>query len=143
MSNIAKNTFDIPNNAGSSGDYIKNKKSKLMYCNRSGYCNNKGVSSYAEKTLIDNGRMMEEPLDTVTNDLHSNLFTQLNYDNVVTLSDLSGNPTTIDLNVSHLYWAYKIDPNGAMFGKTICAENNMIHYRVPYVPLPAQVVYKN
>lgn len=140
MSNIAKNTFDIPNNAGSSGDYIKNKKSKLMYCNRSGYCNNKGVSSYAEKFLIDNGRMIEEPVDGVTNDLHSNLFTQLNYDNVLTLSDLSGNSTTIDMNVRPLYWAYKIDPNGSMFGKTVCAENSMINYRVPYVPLDRKSV---
>lgn len=143
MSNIAKNTFDIPNKAGSSGDYIKNKKSKLMYCNRSGHCNNKGVSSYAEKNIIENGRMIEEPLNGVTNDLHSSLFTQLNYDNVLTLSDLSGNPTTIDMNIRPLYFAYKIDPNGSMFGKTVCAENNMINYRVPYVPLPPQTVYKN
>jgi hypothetical protein len=143
MSNIAKNTFDIPNNAGSSSDYIKNKKSKLMYCNRSGHCNNKGVSSYEEKNIIQNGKMIEEPVGGVTNDLHSNLFTQLNYDNVLILSDLSGNPTTIDMNIRPLYWAYKIDPNGSMFGKTVCAENSMIHYRVPYVPLPTQTVYKN
>ena len=143
MSNIAKNTFDIPNNAGSSGDYIKNKKSKLMYCNRSGHCNNKGVSSYAEKNLIENGRMIEEPILGITNDLHSNLVTQLNYDNVLILSDLSGNPTSIDMNARPLYYVYNIDPNGSMFGKTVCAENNMVNYRIPYVPLPTQTVYKN
>jgi hypothetical protein len=143
MSNLAKQAFDIPNNAGSSGDYIKNKKSKLMYCNRSGYCNNKGISSYEEKNIIQNGRMIEEPIDSITNDLHSNLKTQLNYDNVSILTDLSGNPTTIDMTLTPFYFEYLIDPNGSLFGKTPCSENNLIHYRVPYVAQPPQIVYKN
>ena len=143
MSNAANKTFDIPNNSGSSSDYMRNKKSKLMYCNRSGHCNNKGVSSYAEKNLIQNGRMIEEPVDGVTYDLHSNLVTQLNYNNVLTISDLSGNKTTIDMNARPLYYVYNIDPKGSMFGKTVCAENNMVNYRVPYVPIPPQTVYKN
>jgi hypothetical protein len=143
MSNLAKQTFDIPNNAGSSGDYIKNKKSKLMYCNRSGYCNNKGVSSYEEKNIIQNGRMIEEPVDSITNDLHSNLKTQMDYNNVKTFTDLSGNATTIDMVIRPLYFAYNIDPKGSLFGNTPCSENNMVHYRVPYVPQPPQIVYKN
>ena len=144
MSNIAKQTFDIPNKSGSSSDYMRNKKSKMMYCNRSGHCNNKGVSSYEEKNLIQNGRMIEEPLFEITNDLHSNLVTQLNYSNVKILVDVSGNKITdIDMNVRPLYDKYRIDPDGSMFGNTVCAENNMVNYRVPYIPLPTQTVYKN
>ena len=144
MSNIAKQTFDIPNKSGSSSDYMRNKKSKMMYCNRSGHCNNKGVPSYEEKNLIQNGRMIEEPLFEITNDLHSNLVTQLNYSNVKILVDVSGNKITdIDMNVRPLYDKYRIDPDGSMFGNTVCAENNMVNYRVPYIPLPTQTVYKN
>ena len=77
--NIAKQAFEIPNKGGSSSDYLKNKKSKLMYCNRSGHCNNKLVSSYAEKNIIQNGRNLETPVDSITFHLYSNLDTQLNY----------------------------------------------------------------
>lgn len=147
--NFAKQTFDLPNNSGSSGDYIKNKKSKLLYCNRSGHCNNKKVSSYADKNIIQNGRMLEEPLDEVTYDLHSNLVTQLDYNNVKTYVDISNNqPTAIDLafatgNAIPLYALYSIDPDGAMFGKTVCADNNLVTYRTAYTPLPPQTIYKN
>lgn len=148
MYNNSKQTFNLQNKSGSSGDYIKNKKSKLMYCNRSGYCNNKGVSSYSEKNLIENGKMIEEPIEAITYELNSSLLTQLDYDNVKTYVDLDGNRTAIDLgfavgNAIPLYSLYKIDPDGSMFGKTVCAENNLLNYRVAYEPVPTQVVYKN
>lgn len=144
MYNFAKQSFEIPNKGGSSSDYMKNKKSKLMYCNRSGHCNNKGVSSYAEKNLIQNGRMIDEPVDSVTFHLYSNLDTQLNYSNVKTVTDVTNNDTTtIDMNNLPFYASYSVDPDGSMFGNTVCAENNLLHYRVPYIPLPAQTVYKN
>ncbi len=141
--NIANRTFEISNKGSSSGDYLKNKKSKLMYCSRQGICNNKKVTSYEQRNMIESGRLLDAPKDQYTNDLHSNLKTQMNYNAVATFVDLSGNPTTIDMNIRPLYFAYVIDPKGSLFGNTACAENNMINYRVPYVPLPPQVVYKN
>ena len=142
--NTAKQAFEIPNKGGSSSDYLKNKKSKLMYCNRSGHCNNKLVSSYAEKNIIQNGRNLETPVDSITFHLYSNLDTQLNYTGIRTIVDLSsGLVGAINNSIVPLYKESRIDPDGSMFGSTVCAANNLMNYRVPYLPQPNQTVYKN
>ena len=144
--NVAKRTFDAPKSSGSASDYLKNKKSKMMYCNRQGVCNNKGVSSYADKALIANGRMIEEPIPVITNDLYSNLTTQLDYSGDKLLTDISGNQnviTGIDLTLVPFYYSYQVDPDGVMFGTSECNYNTFINSRVNYVPMPPQTVYKN
>lgn len=141
--NIARPAFEIPNKGGSSSDYLTNKKSRVMYCNRTGTCNNKGVKSYAEKNLISIKNALESPIETVTYDLHSNLETQLNYENVKIITDMNSNTTCINMGLLPLYQSYKIDTDGIMFGKTVCAENNYVNYRERIVPLPKQTVYWN
>ena len=130
--NIAKKAFELPNKGGSSSDYLTNKKSKLLVCNRQGNCNNKKVSSYEQKILIDNGKLIETPLDTYTNDLYSNLRMQLDYSGAKLVTDISSNNVTcINVSLLPFYNSYKIDEDGDMFGKTVCAENNFVNYRVP------------
>ena len=143
--NIANQAFEIPNKGGSSSDYLTNKKSRLMFCNRSGICNNKGVKSYAEKVIIDNGRLLDAPTDAITFDLHSNLHTQMNYSGARLITDLSQNSITcIDGLLLPFYDHYRTDIDGSMFGKTVCAENNFVNFREAHIPLPTtNTVYWN
>jgi hypothetical protein len=135
--NIANQAFEIPNKGGSSSDYLTNKKSRLMYCNRSGICNNKGVKSYAERVIIDNGRLLDSPIDAITFDLHSNLHTQMNYSGARLITDLSGgnNITCINVALIPFYDNYRTDIDGSMFGKTVCSENNFVNFREAHIPL--------
>lgn len=139
--NAARTTFENRGSSSSSSDYLTNKKSKMLYCNKSGPCNNKGVSSYAEKCLIDNGRMIDAPIESLTYNLYSSLETQLNLAGVQTVTGLTGAMGSIDMTLTPIYAHYKIDPIGEMFGKTICNGNNLVKYRIPYQPLPPQTVY--
>lgn len=142
--NIAKQAFEIPKKGGSSGDYITNKKSKLLMCSRQGICNNKKVSSYEQKGLIKNGQLLNEPIESYTYDLYSNLQTQLNYEGANTITNLNGAPTCINAGLIPFYNYYKIDADGDLFGKTTCASNNYVNYRVPLVPTPpTNTVYWN
>ena len=143
--NIARQAFEIPNKGGSSSDYLTNKKSKLMFCNRSGICNNKGVKSYAEKVIIDNGRLLESPVDAITYDLYSNLQTQMDYSGARLITDISNNSITcINVALIPFYDNYRTDIDGSMFGKTVCSENNFVNFREAYIPLPTtNTVYWN
>ena len=142
--NIAKQAFEIPNKGGTSGDYLTNKKSRLLYCNRAGICNNKGVKSYAEKRLIDNGRMLDSPIEAITYDLYSNLQTHLNYSGVKIITDVSNNDTTcIDGSLLPFYDSYRIDVDGSMFGKTVCAENNYVNFRETPTPISTTKIFWN
>ena len=143
--NVARQAFELPNKGGSSSDYLTNKKSRLMYCNRSGICNNKGVKSYAEKVIIDNGRLLDSPIDAITYDLHSNLHTQMNYSGARLITDVSGNNVTcIDGNKTPFYDYYRTDVDGSMFGKTTCSENNFVNFREAHIPLSTtNTVYWN
>lgn len=142
--NIANRTFEISNKGSSSGDYLKNKKSKLMYCGRQGICNNKKVTSYEQKNMIEAGRLLESHVDQYTYDLHSNLEMQLDFSNTRIVTDITtGENTPINIGITPFYRYYNIDKDGTLFGKTVCAENNYVNYRTPIQPLPEQKVYWN
>jgi hypothetical protein len=142
---IAKQAFEIPKKGGTSGDYLKNKKSKIMVCNQNGICDNKKVSSYEQKRLVDNGKLLQAPDDQITYDLYSSLQTQLDYEGTRIVSDISNGLITCITNKNiPFYGTYSIDPDGIMFGNTICSRNNYVNYRVPYAPITAvQTVYQN
>jgi hypothetical protein len=142
--NIANRTFEISNKGSSSGDYLKNKKSKLMYCSRQGICNNKKVTSYEQRNMIESGRLLDAPKDQYTNDLHSNLETELDFSGTHIVTDVeTGLNTPINIGITPFYRFYNIDKDGTLFGKTVCAENNYVNYRTPVKQLPKQNVYWN
>ena len=142
--NIANRTFEISNKGTSSGDYLKNKKSKLMYCSRQGICNNKKVTSYEQRNMIESGRLLDAPKDQYTYDLHSNLEMQLDFTGTRILTDvITGQNSTLNIALIPFYEFYDIDKDGTLFGKTVCAENNYVNYRIPIQPLPEQKVYWN
>ncbi len=141
---IANRTFEISNKGTSSGDYLKNKKSKLMYCSRQGICNNKKVTSYEQRNMIESGRLLDEPIDQYTYDLNSNLKMQLDFAGTRIITDVvTGENTPINLASIPFYETYRIDKDGTLFGKTVCAENNYVNYRIPVQVLPEQKVYWN
>ena len=140
----ANRTFEISNKGTSSGDYLKNKKSKLMYCSRQGICNNKKVTSYEQRNMIESGRLLDAPKDQYTYDLHSNLEMQLDFSATNLVTDVTTKQNTaINIGQTPFYRYYNIDKDGTLFGKTTCDENNYVNYRVPLQPLPEQKVYWN
>ena len=142
--NIANRTFEISNKGTSSGDYLKNKKSKLMYCSRQGICNNKKVTSYEQRNMIESGRLLDTHNDEYTYDLHSNLEMQLDFANTHLITDrFTGENTPINMARVPFYQSYSIDKDGTLFGKTVCSENNYVNYRTPLQTLPEQKVYWN
>jgi hypothetical protein len=141
---VANRTFEISKKGTSSGDYLKNKKSKLMYCNRQGICNNKKVTSYEQKNMIETGRLLDDPIDQYTYDLQSNLEMQLDFSATRLITDvLTGENTAINIGITPFYRYYNIDKDGTLFGKTPCDENNFVNYRTPMQTLPEQKVYWN
>jgi len=142
--NIANRTFEISNKATSSGDYLKNKKSKLMYCSRQGICNNKKVTSYEQRNMIESGRLLDAPNNQYTYDLNSNLEMQLDFSDTHVVTDVETKlNTAINIGNTPFYRYYNIDKDGTLFGKTVCAENNYVNYRTPIQALPEQKVYWN
>lgn len=141
---VANRTFEISKKGTSSGDYLKNKKSKLMYCNRQGICNNKKVTSYEQKNMIETGRLLDAPPDQYTYDLQSNLEMQLDFSATRLITDvLTGENTAINIGITPFYRYYNIDKDGTLFGKSTCDENNFVNYRTPMQTLPEQKVYWN
>jgi hypothetical protein len=141
---VANRTFEISKKGTSSGDYLKNKKSKLMYCGRQGICNNKNVTSYEQKNMIDAGRLLDTPHDQYTYDLQSNLQMQLDFSSTRLVTDvLTGENTPINIGITPFYRYYNIDKDGTLFGKSTCDENNFVNYRTPVQTLPKQKVYWN
>ncbi len=141
---VANRTFEISKKGTSSGDYLKNKKSKLMYCNRQGICNNKKVTSYEQKNMIETGRLLDDPIDQYTYDLQSNLEMQLDFSATRLITDvLTGENTAINIGITPFYRYYNIDKDGTLFGKNPCDENNFVNYRTPMQTLPEQKVYWN
>lgn len=142
--NVANRAFEISNKGGSSGDYLKNKKAKLMYCGRQGICNNKKVTSYEQKSVIEAGKLLESHVDEYTYDLHSNLEMQLDFTGTKLITGVTTKEITpINLSLTPFYFYYNVDIDGTLFGKTTCAENNYVNYRIPVQPLPPQKVYWN
>ena len=146
----AKPTFGTLNQVVYQGDYIKNKKAKLIYCdNRNKYNCNKltKASNYNMKQIYSSGRY----LNAVKNgcilpfnkaDLIAGQYTKMNLKNVCTV--INGSPcvqidsctgcltaATIDINSSEPFnQTNTIDPVGSLFGKSACGTNNFTRYMV-------------
>ena len=147
ITNIARPAFETINKGTSSGDYLKNKKSKLAYCN-SKSCGGKPaqVSSYSQKLLFENGKYLNTIKNSGTlnpnhkHDLINNLFSAVDLSGTNVITDVSNNePTCIDISLIPFYESYNIDTDGSLFGNSICTINNYVDYMVPnlnYLPPP-------
>jgi len=112
-SNSGKRTFGRFSEPLDASEYIYNKKNKK---NRNNY--NYCFPLYSYKNTINQ-----------TN-LNINLIKKLDLKNVSVISNNNNmSPTTINTNVIP-YLNYNIDPNGNLFGNTICGVNNYINYMI-------------
>ena len=131
--NNGKPTFAQFNEPMNAGQYISIKKTKYTFC-KPDYCHpNKNVYSQSNYMLLKQANdLATKPCDINHTQLYVNLITKLDLsDNVVVVSDLSGNvyPVVINTNVEP-YLKYNIDPNGNLFGNTVCGINNFENYIV-------------
>ena len=117
------------------GEYIQNKKTKYSFCAPNICHPNKNVYSQSNlMTLKTANSLAFYPYEKTFNpaQLYSNLYSELDLSgNVPVIADLSGNnyPTSISTTVTP-YLTYYIDPNGNLFGNTVCGIYNFEDYIV-------------
>ena len=163
--NSGKPTFGNAFESDNAGDYLRNKKAKLLYRHNFNGLNFGGrLGSQNNYLLHQRSKVIRnETCETCPNvtslnssELVSGLYTTeklgssdlgtLNY-NVNVVTDASYNesscnifqPTTIDkskiTSTTPFYWYYKIDPCGSLFGNTPCGYENYQDYRVISKPV--------
>ena len=128
--------FSEPTTAGT---YIENKKAKASYCVGNTCPVNIKVGSQSNLILFNKAKRLKRTQTKCANSLtfdktqlYVNLVTKLDLSNVdvvvdSTNNDVAHHPIVITNDVTP-YLDYNIDPNGNLFGNTICGINNYIHY---------------
>jgi hypothetical protein len=157
----ARPAFGENNKVQNARDYIVEKSTRSSFCNAS-YCGSlkkvavatqsdllllrktKYLNYYNSLYKLNNSNYIDKKLPTLTfnkSNLNVNLITKLDLKNVNVISNnITGkSPTPISLNpfdVIPYYSKYKIDPDGLLFGNTICGINNyedFMVYNPPYL----------
>jgi hypothetical protein len=136
----AKSTFGVIKETQEAGDYILNKKNKLLNCNLSKKtcnkllnCNPKPIYNVYNTAVNLPSKEMTDNKKYYNYNLNMNLITKLDLKNISVIEDVSGNicPTTIVYNnIPNFYNYYEIDPKGQLFGNTECGVNNFLSYLV-------------
>lgn len=134
----AKAAFDQVQESSTAGDYILNKKASTIYCAPNICHPNRNVNSQSNLQMLkiaNNLKFNSFVSNFNKTSLYVNLYTQLNLENICTVSDLSGNcqipiTTTVPyINPSvPTYDNYIIDPSGILFGTTQCGLNNFVNF---------------
>jgi hypothetical protein len=135
--NSAKKDFGTFIEVQNAGEYITNKTAKATYCfpNKCKRSINVGSqNNYLMYKKSINNRKRLNCISSINNtNLYINLITKLDLKNVPVIEDFSGNivPSSIvDSNLIIPYLEYNIDPEGKLFGNTICGYNNFFKYLV-------------
>jgi len=123
--NPARPAFSVFNGPNDAGDYILNKKAKATFCAANSCKQSTSVNTQSNLLLLRKSNMLnfyQSGSDVDTTDLNINLITKLNLMdvNVVQPVDMSMN------SIPYLY--YNIDPDGQLFGNTVCGINNFLNY---------------
>lgn len=149
ITNLAKPTFEKINKATTSGDYLKNKKSKIAYCNSQSCGKMSRAKSYDEKNLFNNGKYLDELDNNKLNpnhkyDLAYSLYSALDLSGAYVVTDVSNNdPTCIDISLIPFYESYNIDTDDSLFGDSNCNSLNYVNYmttNLDYIP-PTTVLF--
>ena len=131
-----KSTFKTNRESSDAGDYILRKKAKALYCKYSSCSDRILVKNYQSMYLLEkakvNAKIDKTQADTGSGNLNINLFTKLDLVNVcvIQLNDPVTCPTSLDLT-KYFPTSYTIDPEGELFGNSICGTNNFQNYLVP------------
>jgi hypothetical protein len=148
----ARSAFGENNKVQDARDYILAKSTKTKFCNAK-YCDvlkRASVATQGDLLLLRNSKKLNSTFisDRIPSlyfnksNLNVNLVTKLDLKDVkVVTNNLTGlTPTPIILNQScncvPYYNNYNIDPDGVLFGNTICGINNyqnFLVYNPPYI----------
>ena len=108
----------------------------MLYCKYSSCSDRILVKNYQSMYLLEkakvNAKIDKTQADTGSGNLNINLFTKLDLVNVcvIQLNDPVTCPTSLDLT-KYFPTSYTIDPEGELFGNSICGTNNFQNYLVP------------
>ena len=121
-----KRTFGGFKESSSSSDYVNKKKSQQIFCNYTLKSNviSQGDLQFLRRTNVSK-HYCPDPIDTTN--LNINLITRLNLSGVSVIKNniTTASPTPIETGSS-----YTIDPNGDLFGNTLCGLNNYTRFMV-------------
>ena len=123
-----KQTFGQSSTPQDAGDYILNKKAKLMMCNSRVCLPKTPTITQSNYLLFKKANYIKYGRGSNKNELVSGLTTTIDLLDVQVIQNTSGDsPTTISTSVIP-YLTYVIDPYGDLFGNSICGINNFQNY---------------
>jgi len=136
----AKSAFAQLNKSQDASDYILKKKIKYSFCNPNLCHPNKNIYSQSNYLLLRKANTLAfyPCLNNIDkSQLYINLITKLNLSeiNQPIITDLSGNFPVIIIPAIQENIEYIVDPNGILFGNTLCGLTNYnyyIEYNPPY-----------
>jgi len=143
-SSSANNAFGQFKEPKDASEYLHNKKARATYCVANSCQPSIKVSSQQNKLLFNKSNQLSlYPCRGTINpaNLNINLITRLNLNGVSVIKDLSNNavPSTINVNAIP-FLRYEIDPNGSLFGNSICGIENFKRYLRPELTLPPYII---
>ena len=131
---LGKETFGKLHEGTTSGDQIYIKRVQSTYCFPSrcikvtNYRQLNALRTSFRETYLAN----QNTIKSQKNSLVSGLYTELDLTNIKVIAANTtpfGSPTPIS-TTSVPYIDYRIDPEGKLFGNTVCGLNNFINYKV-------------
>lgn len=157
--NMARSTFATVKPTSDASEYIRNKRSKFMFCSPNTCSLKKNMYSQSNLlTLRRANRLAFYPcLDEFNKtQLYSNLYTRLDLTGVQNVT--TGTPATPVVIIQQFgqtgaaqiispptnppYLTYNIDPSGVLFGDSRCGINNYLNY-VVFNPPPRTNIVNN
>lgn len=130
--NSGKSAFGELKKSMQSSDYIANQKRKNTFCGIKSECASIHIASQGDYlSLKKRNHSILNPYDYINNtELYTNLITKLDVTGVDVISSNDGiSPVKINSNEEG-YLTYIIDPNGSLFGTSVCGITNFENYRV-------------
>ena len=126
--------FGVFSEPQTAGDYLYNKKAKTTFCLANKCIPSRKVNTESNLLLLNRANNLKYyPCKNFFNkaNLNINLITKLDLKDVPVIANFSGNavPTTITQSAIP-FLDYNIDPNGFLFGNTICGVNNYVSFMV-------------
>jgi hypothetical protein len=143
----ARPAFGVYNEPLFAGEYILNKKARATFCNSNRCPGGPVVASQGELLLLNNAKYLDSYCSNIPfnkTNLNINLITTLNLSGCCTVQSNPPLPTPPTCSVTipppnnanpPFYLTYTIDPNGCLFGETVCGANNYLQKMV-YNPPP-------
>jgi hypothetical protein len=122
------------------GEYILKKKALVTFCNSTPCKKGPTVSSQGEMLLLNDAKLQKATNEQLnTNNLNINLITTLDLSGCCTVQSNPSAPNEPSCSIripsptnlpEPFYINHTIDPNGCLFGQTLCTANNYLNFRV-------------